>query len=399
MRRALEAVAATLLIGHVAACNAYRPPPIRAGDFPFRLDSVRTQIVHPGVARRFMYVASGPWAVHVLDVDRGHCWSAIAAKRPGSAAGRERTSATLRQLADRGETVAGGVNADFFVTTGPLAGLPVGMFAADGRLIAGPVAQPVFAIDSAGVPHIGVFGDTGRATAGGGAYEVTGWNRDASRGLALFDAMWGASTDTASSIVEVVLDASHPPRVLAVDTMASGVAIPPGGAVLRTGRTAASELRTQLLSLRVGDTVATRTAVTPFHPRDAVGGRPVLVRDSQVVAGLDSVGQPGFATGRHPRTAVGIADGKRRLILAVVDGRQAPYSDGMTLRETADLMLALGATDAINLDGGGSTALVYADPDSAGVLRVANRPSDPTGERAVGNALGIVRCNRNQATR
>jgi exopolysaccharide biosynthesis protein len=74
-----------------------------------------------------------------------------------------------------------------------------------------------------------------------------------------------------------------------------------------------------------------------------------------------------------------------------VDGRQAPYSDGMSLAELARLMLALGTPQALNLDGGGSTTLVYADPDSGGALLVANRPSDAGGERAVGNALALVR--------
>ena len=132
-------------------------------------------------------------------------------------------------------------------------------------------------------------------------------------------------------------------------------------------------------------------ALRPFHPLEAVGGRPVLARDSVISREVETEGQAGFATSRHPRTAVGIADNGRRLLLAVVDGRQKPYSDGMTLRELATLLLALGARDALNLDGGGSTAFVYADSDSARALRVANHPSDPTGERAVGNALAIVR--------
>ena len=155
--------------------------------------------------------------------------------------------------------------------------------------------------------------------------------------------------------------------------------------------------RIAVLSLRdsakfaVDDPALARASLRPFHPLEAVGGRPVLARDSVIVDAVGTDGQTGFATSRHPRTAVGIANDGRRLLLAVVDGRQNPYSDGMTLRELATLMLALGARDALNLDGGGSTALVYADPDSARALRVANRPSDPTGERAVGNALAIVR--------
>lgn len=124
----------------------------------------------------------------------------------------------------------------------------------------------------------------------------------------------------------------------------------------------------------------------PFHPMEAVGGRPVLLRAGAIPARVDSGGT--FATSRHPRTAVGIAREGRRLMLVTVDGRQKPYSDGMTLRETAELMRALGAVDAINLDGGGSTTMVVAN--GAGVPSVVNRPSDVR-ERPVGNALAIVR--------
>jgi exopolysaccharide biosynthesis protein len=110
-----------------------------------------------------------------------------------------------------------------------------------------------------------------------------------------------------------------------------------------------------------------------------------------IVDDVDTEGQASFATARHPRTAVGIADSGKRLVLVVVDGRQPTFSAGMSLRETAVLMRALGAREAINLDGGGSSAMVYADPALRGLWHIANRPSDPTGERAVGNALAIVK--------
>jgi hypothetical protein len=136
------------------------------------------------------------------------------------------------------------------------------------------------------------------------------------------------------------------------------------------------------------------TTLQPFEPREAVGGRPLLVRDSAIMTNIDSAGGPGFASARHPRTGAGVSRDGRRLLLVVVDGRQAPYSDGMTLRELATFLRALGARDAINLDGGGSTTFVYADPDS-GALRIGNRPSDKEGERAVGDAVAIVRrCGR-----
>jgi exopolysaccharide biosynthesis protein len=81
--------------------------------------------------------------------------------------------------------------------------------------------------------------------------------------------------------------------------------------------------------------------------------------------------------------------------LVTVDGRQAPHSDGMTLAELATLMLALGSHEAVNLDGGGSTAMVVGQGDTA--FRVVNRPSDRGGERAVGDAVGLVRRCRTPA--
>ena len=86
---------------------------------------------------------------------------------------------------------------------------------------------------------------------------------------------------------------------------------------------------------------------------------------------------------------VGIASRGRRLLLITIDGRQAGYSAGTTNRESARVALELGATEAINLDGGGSTAMVVARGD--GRFDVVNKPSDAQGERAVGNALVVAR--------
>lgn len=119
----------------------------------------------------------------------------------------------------------------------------------------------------------------------------------------------------------------------------------------------------------------------------AVGGGPWLLRDGETLtdAWQQARSGQGFSNGfsgnRHPRTAVGItADGK--LLLVTVDGRQ-PMSGGMTLHELAQLMKQLGATDAINLDGGGSTTLAI-----RGGL-VVNSPSEGK-QRPVANAVVVV---------
>jgi exopolysaccharide biosynthesis protein len=164
--------------------------------------------------------------------------------------------------------------------------------------------------------------------------------------------------------------------------------IPHAGMVLVAGGDAPADVREAMGALRPGDRVSVTLGLRRLQPEEAVGGHPVLVRDSAITAAARDTNA--FAITRHPRTAVGVGDGGRRLLLLVVDGRQAPWSAGMTLLELATLMQSLGASEAINLDGGGSTAMVVRDPDG-GVLEVVNRPSDPGGERAVGNALAIVR--------
>jgi len=115
---------------------------------------------------------------------------------------------------------------------------------------------------------------------------------------------------------------------------------------------------------------------------EAVGGFPELLAEGARVGDLGVSTRPSFAATRHPRTAVGYDPSTRRFWLVVVDGRQAPYSGGMTLPELAALLEAFGAVEAINLDGGGSSVMVVRG-------RAVNRPSDTAGERPVVNALAL----------
>lgn len=89
---------------------------------------------------------------------------------------------------------------------------------------------------------------------------------------------------------------------------------------------------------------------------------------------------------RHPRSAAGVTRDGRYLILMVIDGRQAGYSEGTSTAETAEWMRRLGASDGLNLDGGGSTALVIEGPD--GQPLTLNRPSGGV-QRRVANHIGV----------
>jgi MYXO-CTERM domain-containing protein len=111
--------------------------------------------------------------------------------------------------------------------------------------------------------------------------------------------------------------------------------------------------------------------------REIVSGHPTLL-----VGGVprDNSGDTGLCTARHPRTAVGLSADKTKLYMVVVDGR-ATARIGMTCAELGDLMKELGAHDALNLDGGGSSAMFVGGA-------IVNNPSDGS-ERTVANHLAI----------
>jgi hypothetical protein len=122
----------------------------------------------------------------------------------------------------------------------------------------------------------------------------------------------------------------------------------------------------------------------PDGVSQVVGAFPQLLSGGQRVGDLQVGANPSFAAARHPRTAVGFDSSLQHLWILAVDGRQPGYSEGMSLPELSGLLEALGATEAVNLDGGGSTVMVLRG-------RVVSRPSDGEGERPVVNALAVVR--------
>ena len=116
---------------------------------------------------------------------------------------------------------------------------------------------------------------------------------------------------------------------------------------------------------------------------DAISGSNGIVRVGEVAQNYITCNpsRPQDCVHLHPRTSVGLT-GNNTLILIVVDGRQPGYSEGVTLRELAYMMRTCNARDAINMDGGGSSTLVFS---GQGVM---NQPSDGS-ERTVSNHFGI----------
>jgi hypothetical protein len=154
--------------------------------------------------------------------------------------------------------------------------------------------------------------------------------------------------------------------------------VPADGGVL-VGRGSATEVLRSLWSRVQTAAVSSRALLrldTPAGVAESLGGGPILIREG---ARWFADAANDFTRGRQPRTLVGWNPAGERL-LVTVDGRQPDRSVGMTLAEAADLLLALGATDGINLDGGGSTTFVAGGT-------VVNTPSDVAVRRGDGEAI------------
>jgi exopolysaccharide biosynthesis protein len=228
--------------------------------------------------------------------------------------------------------------------------------------------------------------------------EIKGKTFDAGRNrerkgndLVLFASSFNYTTLTDNNGIEFFIENNEVVKI--IDQRGSNI-IPQDGYIL----SASGEMREELKNL-----IKLRTEINHFvkhsSPRnsitnsafrnveDIVGGVPQLIKNGKIEITWEQEKQTkSFVETRHPRTAVAkLKDGK--FLMATVDGRQKA-SIGMNLNELAALLLELGATDAMNLDGGGSTTM-FLDG------KIINTPSDKEGERRVSDAILVFPRKRN----
>ncbi|WP_238162795.1 phosphodiester glycosidase family protein [Kribbella capetownensis] len=287
-----------------------------------------------------------------------------------------------RQLASRGAIA--GVNGDFFDINDTTAPLGVGI-QRDGRLINAPAAghNDTAVIGKDGLGQIAQLFLQGGATDDDATkLELTNLNSPAvnSGGIGLYTPQWGdaARTRTVDGLPTVR-------EVILRDGVVVSSAATPGTTPLAAneqaliGREAGADA---LTAFEVGDKVDVEYGLRPDAANVAVGisGNYQLAKDGVVPADVPDADLA-------PRTAVGFDKDGSRMFLLTVDGR-ATGSRGLSLKEMGELMIGLGADDALNLDGGGSSTMLARSPGEAGP-QVVNDPSDG-GERLIPNGLGLL---------
>lgn len=364
-----------------------------------------------------------PWLVHVVEIDpRSFAGRLEVAQGLGQVAGRSPTS----RIASENNAIAA-VNGGFFVMQEHegVVGEPTSVSIAEGRMLSEPTwGRPWFAIRNGDLVSASLEASIEHIT------PILRWNDGTSLTLdgvnrrpellrncgALRDPQDRLSWHDQTCLMQdqlVALDESAgflPDRyrnVLYVMVRSDGslverYAAPGKGELLlvATGSRIA-ELRARL---ERGDRARLSVALIDAEPEiSAIGGGPTLLKEGRKVYRGSSEGWPfahatwdqanamhGWVTLKNPRTAIGVrSDGT--ILLVVVDGwrfrdgKPSPVQidGGATIEELRDIMLALGAVDAMNLDGGGSSTLVL-------MGEVANHPSDESGERPVGDALVLI---------
>ncbi len=354
--------------------------------------SPRFSIIVPGLEYAHVSDPARPLSIHIARLDRARREFDVI-----TTLGREKIQG-LRTLSEQAASVSpaigqplAAVNGSFFVLDpGPYQGVPGGLQILNGGLVTAPDGHS-FWTEPDGQLRIDTVYTEFEVIWPGGEKTPMGLNQPPKPdGVTLFTPIFGDSTQASNSI-ELVLEKveghtwlplrpnqTYPARVreirpLGNTPLAPDIAILSGNgkvtnlfAVIKPGA---------ILQLSTGMSKDLDSA------HSAIGGSAQLLHNGTQPALPPERGLNGLLFPRNPRTALGF--NSRYFYVVVVDGRQKELSAGMSLEELVAFMKRLGCTDALNLDGGGSTTFWLNG-------KVVNSPSEQH-ERPIANAIVIVR--------
>ncbi|HWQ40510.1 MAG TPA: phosphodiester glycosidase family protein, partial [Desulfosporosinus sp.] len=301
---------------------------------------------------------------------------------------------TVLTLARENDAVAA-VNASFFNPMDGGTGYPDGPIVRAGDLLAtagwynqNNDEMASFSLDNSGQILFNYWKNALTLTGFNNAsFAVTQYNqpsRQQYNDITVLDNKWGPTTLGASEkypdLVEILVSQG---RVIEIRQALPAAIIPAQGYVVISRGEQAVKL---LESFRTGDPAKFTVTSNPdwSNLQMSATGSSILVKDGQILE-IFSLSTDSLDN-KNPRTLVGSSEDGKQLILVTVDGRQ-DNSIGLTQTESAQLMQELGAYNALNFDGGGSTTMVARKPGTS-TLDIVNIPSEGS-LRSVANGIGI----------
>lgn len=356
-----------------------------AGLFTAPADAA-TRALMPGVTytRQIVFTPHGAVVLHVLAAPRpGGLWDLRPALSDLAINGRARV--TAMQRAESSSATVAGVNGDFFDARD---GRPAGILMQDRVLQSVPDSTRSSIGISAGGIDVRHAAWNAFWQGRGQRRPLTGLNEPANPGgISLYTSAWGPATPPAAGATEAVIY-PFPALTPGADlggpvvqfTQGGNTPIPVGGAVLSANGGSALKLQAEAPP---GARVLIRYVLSAGWSSavDAIGGGPLLVKNGKAVFRAFESFAPSVLAPRSARTAVGQRrDGS--IVLVAVDGGQVGYSVGLTNYELAQQLVRLGCVTAAGLEPGPSTTMAFDG-------QLLNRPSDPSGERAVSDALFV----------
>jgi exopolysaccharide biosynthesis protein len=360
----------------------------------YTVDTLFHAIIGPGTSQTSLYFTNGSIEMRVFytTIDMTNPYLTLrTVSGQDKTAGGETVSSMAQRNDGEGHRFFVGVNADFFYTSGTTArgvsmvGTPIGTCIGDGVVYRLNNDEYKYVFDENRNSYINSVAIGGTMSHDGTTVTVGGVNTDAGNNVVtLYNDRYYGSTNQLQACCEVEamlvegnsFNFLEPFKLVITGSPSSeGDMIVPNGHYVLHGQGSTADF---IATLNEGDEVTVTMSATAggnkIDPREVVCGQPWMLRNGVTI----DDGNPDM----HPRTCIGFANGGQTIILMVVDGRSL-ISDGCRTSHLGDLLQYAGATDGLNLDGGGSSALYTS------ALGVRNVPSDGH-ERADANGLFLV---------
>lgn len=354
--------------------------------------------IAPGVVRYKYQVkrSKGNAEANVIKVDLNNPHTKINTVAGG---GTYTNKATVSQMANRTNAVAL-VNGDFF--TMQLEGAPQGPSVINGETKSSPaVLNDIwsFGIDSNDKAFIELTKFVGSVTASNGrSFPIDGLNKTKywyqpsmeyshQNKIQLYDSFWTAKTRGDKNGGEVLLNENNVVEQISYNK-GLDMSIPNGKKILQFSGSAIKFIQ---VNVKVGDKLGIKYNIEPNRNwKMMIGGHAVLVDNGAVKPYTRDIK---FIDGVRARTAVGISQDGKTVYVVTAEGR-TKRSSGLTIAELAKFMQEIGVYKAMNLDGGGSTAMAVRNLGDLNRTRATN-PERNGAERRVVNGLGVFNTSKN----